>query len=241
MSDLQSQRCFVCDKNTTQQCAACLDAFFCSRQCQKLAWPAHKLFCKAGGRFVHPPLQPIEVKTLDLGKNQTMMDRGELRPETLLGRVQRRTGYKGNWQNLLDQLSRDDCNISEPTGTGALVILRTRLTAHNPLPPGADRTQPITFWQYSTSALQPFWVESFQPMFARQPDPDLWNRRCGADIIEAAYERSLRLFAQLEGIAPQFRSHHQQFLANSKVHTLSDGKDCPCCTGAGATPQCPVS
>jgi hypothetical protein len=41
-------RCFNCLFNlTTLRCACCKVIFFCSRECQKQAWKAHKAFCKA--------------------------------------------------------------------------------------------------------------------------------------------------------------------------------------------------
>ncbi|GAA5855895.1 hypothetical protein JCM9279_001163 [Rhodotorula babjevae] len=50
--DTAAQPCEVCGVLTTQKCSACESAgislFFCSRDHQKLVWPAHKLVCGPG-------------------------------------------------------------------------------------------------------------------------------------------------------------------------------------------------
>ncbi|BGP19311.1 hypothetical protein JCM10213_006202 [Rhodosporidiobolus nylandii] len=60
--------CCVCGKATKDRCGACaeagLDLFFCSRECQKLVWFAHKHVCgpgKAASPFLFPNLSPDEV------------------------------------------------------------------------------------------------------------------------------------------------------------------------------------
>ncbi|GAA5948157.1 hypothetical protein JCM10213_001687 [Rhodosporidiobolus nylandii] len=49
MTSNDSGECCVCGKVTQDRCGACAEAdfdlFFCSREHQKLIWPAHKLVC----------------------------------------------------------------------------------------------------------------------------------------------------------------------------------------------------
>lgn len=39
--------CAVCHKKTAKKCTQCNQAFYCSKECQKLAWGNHKKFCKS--------------------------------------------------------------------------------------------------------------------------------------------------------------------------------------------------
>lgn len=46
VSVLVKKRCFVCNKPDARMCSACKCACFCSRECQKSGWAAHKKLCK---------------------------------------------------------------------------------------------------------------------------------------------------------------------------------------------------
>ena len=35
-----------CGKTATARCGRCRSTYFCSKECQKLAWPNHKKFCQ---------------------------------------------------------------------------------------------------------------------------------------------------------------------------------------------------
>ncbi|BGP15741.1 hypothetical protein JCM10213_007964 [Rhodosporidiobolus nylandii] len=60
MSSLDAQPCCVCGKETTQKCGACaaagFDLFFCSREHQKLIWPAHRRVCGPSAKPFKLPL-----------------------------------------------------------------------------------------------------------------------------------------------------------------------------------------
>eukprot|EP00037_Helgoeca_nana_P018727 m.180586 g.180586 ORF g.180586 m.180586 type:complete len:219 (-) comp24564_c0_seq1:365-1021(-) len=45
-SMLVKKRCFGCHMPTEKKCTACQCAFFCSKECQKSCWSAHKPMCK---------------------------------------------------------------------------------------------------------------------------------------------------------------------------------------------------
>jgi hypothetical protein len=38
--------CDECDTDGTSRCGSCQTCRYCSKECQKKAWPAHKLLCK---------------------------------------------------------------------------------------------------------------------------------------------------------------------------------------------------
>ncbi|GAA5846263.1 hypothetical protein JCM9279_005880 [Rhodotorula babjevae] len=65
-----AQPCEVCGVETTQRCSSCLEAgidlFFCSKDHQKLVWPAHKTVCGPGKAhpFAVTPLSQDELATL---------------------------------------------------------------------------------------------------------------------------------------------------------------------------------
>ncbi|GAA5846276.1 hypothetical protein JCM9279_005885 [Rhodotorula babjevae] len=62
-----AQPCEVCGVETTQRCSACvkagIDLFFCSKDHQKLVWPAHKTVCGPGKAhpFAVTPLSGDEL------------------------------------------------------------------------------------------------------------------------------------------------------------------------------------
>lgn len=51
--------CAMCEMDGTQQCNYCRAIRYCSRECQKLDWPLHKLLCKTRNEKyddrLHPP------------------------------------------------------------------------------------------------------------------------------------------------------------------------------------------
>ncbi|GAA6041150.1 hypothetical protein JCM8097_004140 [Rhodosporidiobolus ruineniae] len=65
------KKCWVCGKDNSERCSACGEAginiFFCSRECQKLVWPIHRLFRGPGKAYPFrlPPLSASEVAELD--------------------------------------------------------------------------------------------------------------------------------------------------------------------------------
>ena len=46
--DKQKATCLVCDEKATLRCTACKVTKYCSRDCQRSDWPAHKRACKKG-------------------------------------------------------------------------------------------------------------------------------------------------------------------------------------------------
>ncbi|GAA6041110.1 hypothetical protein JCM8097_004117 [Rhodosporidiobolus ruineniae] len=67
MSSPREEGCWVCRKGTKSRCGSCqkggLEAVFCSKECQRLVSPIHKLSCGTGKTrpFLLPPLSPEEV------------------------------------------------------------------------------------------------------------------------------------------------------------------------------------
>jgi len=51
-----THKCDVCSTTTTKACARCKTSYFCSAECQKLAWKKHKKTCKAP---TTPPLSEV--------------------------------------------------------------------------------------------------------------------------------------------------------------------------------------
>ena len=54
-----ARKCDVCSTKTTKACARCKTSYFCSAECQKLAWKKHKKSCK-------PPTTPPATTEVDL-------------------------------------------------------------------------------------------------------------------------------------------------------------------------------
>jgi len=59
-----THKCDVCKTPTTKACARCKTSYFCSGECQKLAWKQHKKTCKAP---TSPPASEAELRTLHEG------------------------------------------------------------------------------------------------------------------------------------------------------------------------------
>ncbi|GAA6029638.1 hypothetical protein JCM8097_000979 [Rhodosporidiobolus ruineniae] len=188
--------------------------------------------------YVHPPLTAAEVESLDRESHKLIMDRHDPRPETWLQRIVRLTAYHGTWKNLMLQLSSEDCDIPEPGRTGALVLLRAMF------PPDLS-TGELSCWQYSTSSSQGFWLESFWPHFAQEPNALLFtlfaqsylkhlvllafiqlsylHKGLDVKILHAAYDRAEAMFVEVEGVSPAFRAHHEGFLRNSRANCVARG------------------
>jgi hypothetical protein len=41
------QPCAQCNRTTGKTCSICRQAFYCSKECQKIQWPTHKHICKS--------------------------------------------------------------------------------------------------------------------------------------------------------------------------------------------------
>ncbi|GAA6041176.1 hypothetical protein JCM8097_004153 [Rhodosporidiobolus ruineniae] len=67
-TDRTNKPCWVCGQTSSERCSSCakagLDIFFCSRECQKLVWPAHRVFCgpDTANPFLLPGLSLSEAK-----------------------------------------------------------------------------------------------------------------------------------------------------------------------------------
>ncbi|CAM6113755.1 unnamed protein product [Calypogeia fissa] len=63
--------CTICDSNGTQFCTQCRTLRYCSKECQRIDWPTHKLLCRSFSDFRTPPgptfkraiLFPVSEKT----------------------------------------------------------------------------------------------------------------------------------------------------------------------------------
>jgi len=58
------RKCDVCSSLGAKPCARCKRTFYCSAECQKLAWKKHKKTCKAP---TTPPATEVELRTLHKG------------------------------------------------------------------------------------------------------------------------------------------------------------------------------
>jgi len=56
-----THKCDVCKTPTTKACARCKTSYFCSAECQKLAWKKHKKTCKPP---TTPPTSVAELRIL---------------------------------------------------------------------------------------------------------------------------------------------------------------------------------
>ncbi|GAA5821079.1 hypothetical protein JCM3770_000081 [Rhodotorula araucariae] len=66
MASNQLQNCAVCPRATTKTCSGCQAVAFCSRDCQKVLWPSHKILCKRNPDvFYFPPLDEALVQQFD--------------------------------------------------------------------------------------------------------------------------------------------------------------------------------
>jgi hypothetical protein len=49
--------CTLCNKSSTDCCAGCHDAYYCSKDCQTKDWNLHKLLCKKFAKFTDRPTE----------------------------------------------------------------------------------------------------------------------------------------------------------------------------------------
>ena len=59
-----ARKCDVCNSLPAKPCARCKNTFYCSSECQKLAWKKHKRTCKAP---TTPPSSSSSLRTLHKG------------------------------------------------------------------------------------------------------------------------------------------------------------------------------
>jgi len=59
-----ARKCDVCSTKTTKACARCKTSYFCSAECQKLAWKKHKKTCKPP---TNPPATEADLRVLHEG------------------------------------------------------------------------------------------------------------------------------------------------------------------------------
>lgn len=73
--------CGHCQKLTTNRCGGCYMLYFCSRECQKKVWKAHKNECK---QFQHVVQAEEEMKKMQSGTNlfETHMNKYPLKLNT---------------------------------------------------------------------------------------------------------------------------------------------------------------
>jgi hypothetical protein len=56
MEKMDTNKCSKCDELAHQKCGACQAVYYCSRECQKLHWPEHKIFCGSFKRGYSPKI-----------------------------------------------------------------------------------------------------------------------------------------------------------------------------------------
>ncbi|TNY19551.1 hypothetical protein DMC30DRAFT_417798 [Rhodotorula diobovata] len=62
MAMQEPAECAVCLKPAATRCSACRLVPFCSRRCQTLLWPSHKVLCKRDPHvFYLPPMSPGDI------------------------------------------------------------------------------------------------------------------------------------------------------------------------------------
>ncbi|KAL5319640.1 hypothetical protein ACEPPN_012696 [Leptodophora sp. 'Broadleaf-Isolate-01'] len=60
-------KCVICDKPSAQACATCTSSAYCSKACQELDWPLHKILCKKLSKLLKTsdrPSTPIKLGIL---------------------------------------------------------------------------------------------------------------------------------------------------------------------------------
>ncbi|GAA5861801.1 hypothetical protein JCM8547_008557 [Rhodosporidiobolus lusitaniae] len=211
-------------------CGACEQAFFCSRNCQILVWSVHKVFCEAGGEFVHPPLASEEVFDLKLDRPYVIEDW----KETMLQRLKRYGLYEGSWEFLLVQmqLPRSSCGIADPKRTAMLISLRLRLTGHVPLPQAL-----FVFHAFEKKPADPT-LFSRAAEFMKQQVLDsaiclgVSKASCDVNLLDIAYERPKAMLFALD-VDSGLKGDRLKFLDNSYRCTASKSADCPHCRSKG--------
>lgn len=58
--------CAICKEPANAKCTRCRSAVYCSRACQKIDFPLHKLLCSKIGTFVEEKPRPSDVHYLAL-------------------------------------------------------------------------------------------------------------------------------------------------------------------------------
>ncbi|BGP19014.1 hypothetical protein JCM10213_009277 [Rhodosporidiobolus nylandii] len=130
MSAVESADCIVCAAPTRQRCGACaqvgVQIAICSREHQKLVWPAHKRFCGAKAKpFRFPPLSEAEV-----AEAKACIDEVSPTDDASISDLLRvwRSGSKKSDEAILDSLMEGSTSFLDPVMTGvALYWIRATL------------------------------------------------------------------------------------------------------------------
>ncbi|BGP47022.1 hypothetical protein JCM10450v2_002874 [Rhodotorula kratochvilovae] len=112
MASTQLQKCAVCPRETTKMCSGCKSVAFCSRECQKVLWPTHKVLCKRDPDvFYLPPLDEALV-TQFLALRDKPFQGANITFEQMWGR---QLGVQKEWTFILDQLRYDHDVADDPS------------------------------------------------------------------------------------------------------------------------------
>ncbi|GAA5898086.1 hypothetical protein JCM5296_001988 [Sporobolomyces johnsonii] len=125
--------CAICDNKTTKRCGGCRLVYFCSRECQELLWPTHKVQCgRDPTRFHLPALEQDEARALaQIQHLQFHEDDMESPMGTPMEYLEKKDLYCGTWPELVSTLSLDQsCPIPEPKRSKILIALRRHLGEH---------------------------------------------------------------------------------------------------------------
>ncbi|GAA5934154.1 hypothetical protein JCM10213_003715 [Rhodosporidiobolus nylandii] len=154
MASQKLHDCLICPKRTSLRCAGSSAedkdsaVFFCSREHQRLGWPAHRVFCKNGGAFTFPPLTKEEADTL------ARLQRNPKSPVApVLSQLAGMGLWGGNWATLEMEMQSSSSSVSEPERTAILIVLRKRLVNH--FEQFLDRSIPPPSGQHSHSTPSP--------------------------------------------------------------------------------------
>ncbi|GAA5893799.1 hypothetical protein JCM6882_003098 [Rhodosporidiobolus microsporus] len=115
--------CAVCSARTFTRCSGCPDSnvFFCSREHQKLLWPAHKHLCGASlDACYFPPLTEKECQALLTSDDTETSPSSGVR--SLLDKLQKEALWDGQLAPLLEQLTQKESPIAEPRRSRILAL-----------------------------------------------------------------------------------------------------------------------
>ncbi|BGP14928.1 hypothetical protein JCM10213v2_002883 [Rhodosporidiobolus nylandii] len=223
MASQKLHDCLICPKRTSLRCAGSSAedkdsaVFFCSREHQRLGWPAHRVFCKNGGAFTFPPLTKEEADTL------ARLQRNPKSPVApVLSQLAGMGLWGGNWATLEMEMQSSSSSVSEPERTAILIVLRKRLVNHfehsNPLSPLSSRNSPPTATgQMSATELH----EEHQKLL--WPTHKVLCQARGAVVVAWLSQQEIHLLRPLGNHALEYDAQQGTFASSVRYYRMFEG------------------
>ncbi|GAA5901910.1 hypothetical protein JCM8208_006636 [Rhodotorula glutinis] len=166
MPPRRSEQCAACISPATSRCSACRSLRFCSKRCQSLLWPTHKILCgRDPDLFYLPPLTDNELAMVCANKDRSPQGPGTPTFHDEITLLRRQAGYRGvsPWEDFTTSIMTAD--VRPQPGVQLLAQARDdrlhdlvsayRFLAslmHPPFAPGSVERARCAWYFFATSA-----------------------------------------------------------------------------------------